>query len=215
MLFRSVPGVLPGRVVVIGGGVSGINAARMATGVGSDITILEVDLERMRFLDITLHTAHTLYSNEAHLMELLPNVDLLIGAVLVPGAKAPTLVSHDLVSRMRPGSVLVDIAIDQGGCFADSRPTTHADPTFTVGNSVFYCVANMPGAVPHTSTYALTNVTLPYAVELADRGWQAALRRDHALSLGLNAHEGVITNAAVAQAHGYSSVAVADADVLA
>jgi alanine dehydrogenase len=130
--------------------------------------------------------------------------------VLIPGAKAPTLVSNELVSRMKPGSVLVDISIDQGGCFEDSRPTTHAEPTYKVHDSVFYCVANMPGAVPHTSTYALTNVTLPYALELAERGWRDALRRDRALALGLNTHEGQLTNAPVAEAHGYRSVAIED-----
>ena len=166
------------------------------------MTILEVDLERMRFLDITLHTAHTLYSSEAHLIDLLPTVDLLIGAVLVPGAAAPKLVTDAMVADMRAGSVLVDIAIDQGGCFEDSRPTTHADPTFRVHDSIFYCVANMPGAVPHTSTYALTNVTLRYAASLADRGWREALRRDPALALGLNTHDGELTNGPVAQAHG-------------
>ena len=136
------------------------------------------------------------------------DADLVIGAVLVTGAKAPKLVSNDLVSRMKPGSVLVDIAIDQGGCFEDSRPTTHADPTFRVHNSVFYCVANMPGAVPNTSTYALTNATLPYVVELADKGWRRALPADPALALGLNTHEGELTNAPVAAAHGYESVTV-------
>jgi alanine dehydrogenase len=138
------------------------------------------------------------------------DADLVIGAVLVPGAKAPQLVSNELVSRMKPGSVLVDISIDQGGCFEDSRPTTHDEPTFAVHDSVFYCVANMPGAVPHTSTYALTNVTLPYALELADKGWRQALRDDHPLALGLNTHEGQLTNAPVAEAHGYTAVAVED-----
>ena len=147
VLLGGVPGVLPGRVVVLGGGASGINAARMATGLGADVTILEVDLERMRFLDITLHTAHTLYSNEAHLIELLPNVDLLIGAVLVPGAKAPKLISREMLRRMRPGSVLVDIAIDQGGCAETSRPTTHHDPVYVEEGVTHYCVANMPGGL--------------------------------------------------------------------
>ena len=161
VLLGGVPGVLPGKVVVLGGGASGINAARMAQGLGADVTILEVDLERMRFLDITLHTAHTLYSNEAHLMELLPNVDLLIGAVLVPGAKAPKLINRDMLRRMRPGSVLVDIAIDQGGCAETSRPTTHHDPVFVEEGVTHYCVANMPGAYARTATQALTNVTYP------------------------------------------------------
>src|SRR5258708_5013538 len=152
VLLGGVPGVLPGRVVVIGGGVSGINAARMATGVGADVTVLEVDLERMRFLDITLHTAHTLYSNEAHLMDLLPSVDLLIGAVLVPGAKAPKLIGRDMLRRMRPGSVLVDIAIDQGVCAETSRPTTHENPVFVEEGVAHYCVATIPGAYARTAT---------------------------------------------------------------
>ena len=201
-LLGGVPGVLPGRVVVIGGGVAGINAARMATGLGADVTILDVDLERMRFLDITLHTAHTLYSNESHLMELMPNVDLLIGAVLVPGAKAPKLISRAMLRRMKPGSVLVDIAVDQGGCFADSHATTHADPTFTVHGSLFYCVGNMPGAVPNTSTYALTNATLPYVRAIANNGWVGAMRTDPSLALGLNTHAGEMISEPVAAAHG-------------
>src|SRR5207344_2841248 len=154
-----------------------INAARMAQGLGADVTILEVDLERMRFLDITLHTAHTLYSNESHLMELLPNVDLLIGAVLVPGAKAPKLIRRDMLRRMRPGSVLVDIAIDQGGCAETSRPTTHHDPVFIEEDVTHYCVANMPAAYARTATQALTNVTYPYVEALADHPLPEALRR--------------------------------------
>src|SRR5947207_8074576 len=159
VLLGGVPGVLPGKVVVLGGGAAGINAARMAQGLGADVTILEVDLERMRFLDITLHTAHTLYSNESHLLELLPNVDLLIGAVLVPGAKAPKLISRAMLRKMRPGSVLVDIAIDQGGCAETSRPTTHHDPVYVEEGVTHYCVANMPAAYARTATQALTNVT--------------------------------------------------------
>jgi alanine dehydrogenase len=152
----------------------------------------------------------TIASNAYEVERAVLDADLVIGAVLIPGAKAPTLVSNELVSRMKPGSVLVDISIDQGGCFEDSRPTTHDNPTYRVHDSVFYCVANMPGAVPHTSTYALTNVTLPYAVELADRGWRDALRRDHALALGLNTHEGQLTNAPVAEAHGYDAVTLSE-----
>jgi alanine dehydrogenase len=136
------------------------------------------------------------------------DADMVIGAVLVPGAKAPTLITNEQVSRMKPGSVLVDISIDQGGCFEDSRPTTHADPTYQVHNSMFYCVANMPGAVPHTSTYALTNVTLPYAVELANRGWRDALKADHALALGLNTYDGAVTYGPVADAHGMQAVSL-------
>jgi alanine dehydrogenase len=169
VLLGGVPGVLPGKVVVLGGGASGINAARMAQGLGADVTILEVDLERMRFLDITLHTAHTLYSNEAHLMELLPDVDLLIGAVLVPGAKSPKLINRKMLRRMRPGSVLVDIAIDQGDCAETSRPTTHHDPVFVEEGVIHYCVANMPAAYARTATQALTNVTYRY-IESRGRG---------------------------------------------
>lgn len=161
VLLGGVPGVLPGKVVVIGGGTSGINAARMAQGLGADVTILEVDLERMRFLDITLHTAHTLYSNEAHLQEVLPQVDLLIGAVLVPGARAPRLITREMLRCMKPGSVFVDIAIDQGGCAETSRPTAHENPTFVEEGVIHYCVANMPGAYARTATQALTNVTAP------------------------------------------------------
>src|SRR5881296_3137645 len=202
MLLGGVPGVLPGRVVVLGGGVSGINAARMATGVGADVTILEVDLERMRFLDITLHTAHTLYSNEAHLMELLPSVDLLIGAVLVPGAKAPRLIRREMLRRMRPGSVLVDIAIDQGGCAETARPTTHHDPVFVEEGVTHYCVANMPGAYTRTATQALTNVTYRYIELLADQGLEGACNKQPALLGGVNTRDGKLTCKAVADAHG-------------
>ena len=202
VLLGGVPGVLPGRVLVLGGGVSGINAARMATGVSADVTILEVDLERMRFLDITLHTAHTLYSNEAHLMELLPQVDLLIGAVLLPGARAPKLITRGMLRSMRPGSVLVDIAIDQGGCAETSRPTTHHDPVFVEEGVTHYCVANMPAAYARTATQALTNVTHPYIELLADVGLADACRRQPALLGGLNVVRGQLTCPAVAAAHG-------------
>lgn len=201
-LLGGVPGVLPGRVVVLGGGVAGINAARMATGMGADVTILEVDVERMRFLDITLHTAHTLYSNEVHLMELLPQVDLLIGAVLLPGAKAPRLIRREMLRRMRPGSVLVDIAIDQGGCAETSRPTTHHDPVFVEEGVIHYCVANMPAAYARTATQALTNVTYPYIELLADAGLHAACRLQPALIGGINLIDGRLTCRAVADAHG-------------
>ncbi len=201
-LLGGVPGVLPGKVVVLGGGSSGINAARMAQGLGADVTILEVDLERMRFLDITLHTAHTLYSNEAHLMELLPGVDLLIGAVLVPGAKAPKLINREMLRRMRPGSVLVDIAIDQGGCAETSRPTTHHDPVYVEEGVTHYCVANMPGAYARTATQALTNVTQRYIELLADHGLAEACRLQPALIGGLNVMHGQVTHKAVAGAHG-------------
>src|SRR5512133_776310 len=195
-------GVLPGKVVVLGGGTSGINAARMAQGLGADVTILEVDLERMRFLDITLHTAHTLYSNEAHLIDLLPAVDLLIGAVLVPGARAPKLIRREMLRRMRPGSVLVDIAIDQGGCAETSRPTTHDNPVFVEEGVTHYCVANMPGAYARTATQALTNVTYRYIEMIADMGLKEACEQQKALLGGINVMGGKLTHKAVAQAHG-------------
>lgn len=202
VLLGGVPGVLPGKVVVLGGGASGINAARMATGLGADVTILEVDLERMRFLDITLHTAHTLYSSEAHLMDLLPDVDLLIGAVLVPGARAPKLISREMLAIMRPGSVLVDIAIDQGGCAETSRATTHQMPVYVEEGVTHYCVANMPGAYARTATQALTNVTYRYIETLADHGLAEACQRQPALLGGINVMGGKVTHKAVAEAHG-------------
>ncbi|MDE2714782.1 MAG: alanine dehydrogenase [Limisphaerales bacterium] len=201
-LLGGVPGVLPGKVVVLGGGVSGVNAARMATGLGADVTILEVDVERMRFLDITLHTAHTLYSDHAHLMELLPNVDLLIGAVLVPGAKAPKLITREMLRAMRPGSVVVDIAIDQGGCAETSRPTTHNDPVYTEEGVIHYCVANMPGAYARTATQALANVTFPYVDLIATRGLAEAAAAKPELLGGINVMNGQVTCPAVAEAHG-------------
>jgi alanine dehydrogenase len=201
VLLGGVPGVLPGKVVVLGGGTSGINAARMAQGLGADVTILEVDLERMRFLDITLHTAHTLYSNEAHLLEILPSVDLLIGAVLLPGARAPRLIRRDMLRRMRPGSVFVDIAIDQGGCAETSRPTTHDRPVFVEEGVTHYCVANMPGAYARTATQALTNVTYRYIEMLADSGLAEACHLQPALRSGINVLNGQPTHKAVAEAH--------------
>jgi alanine dehydrogenase len=210
-LMGGVPGVYAAKVVVIGAGVSGQNAAAIALGMQAEVLLLDKNVARLRQMD-AIYQGHcqTVTSNAYEVEKAVLDADLVIGAVLIPGAKAPTLISNELVSRMKPGSVLVDISIDQGGCFEDSRPTTHADPTYKVHNSVFYCVANMPGAVPHTSTYALTNVTLPYAVELANRGWRDALRADRALALGLNTHEGQLTNAAVAEAHGYRAVSVSD-----
>jgi len=208
VLLGGVPGVLPGKVVVLGGGAAGINAARMAQGLGADVTILEVDLERMRFLDITLHTAHTLYSNESHLLALLPGVDLLIGAVLVPGAKAPKLITREMLRRMRPGSVLVDIAIDQGGCAETSRPTTHHDPVFVEEGVTHYCVANMPGAYARTATQALTNVTFRYIETLAELGLAEACQKQPALAGGLNVMNGGVTHPAVAAAHGLACRAV-------
>ena len=202
VLLGGVPGVLPGKVVVLGGGSAGVNAARMAQGLGADVTILEVDLERMRFLDITLHTAHTLYSSEAHLMDLLPHVDLLIGAVLVPGARAPKLLNREMLARMRPGSVLVDIAIDQGGCAETSRATTHQMPVYVEEGVTHYCVANMPGAYARTATQALTNVTYRYIETLADHGLAEACRHHPALVSGINVMNGKVTHQAVAEAHG-------------
>ncbi|WNV90514.1 alanine dehydrogenase [Umezawaea sp. Da 62-37] len=202
VLPGGVPGVAPARVVVIGGGVAGLNAATIAVGMGADVQILDTNVDRLRQIDAQFRGGlRTIASNSYAVDQAVREADLVIGAVLVPGAKAPKLVSNELVSRMRPGAVLVDIAIDQGGCFADSRPTTHADPTYAVHDTVFYCVANMPGAVPRTSTYALTNVTLPYAVALADRGWQPALRADRSLALGVNVHDGQLVNLPVAEAH--------------
>jgi alanine dehydrogenase len=208
VLLGGVPGVLPGRVVVLGGGTSGVNAARMATGLGADVTILEVDLERMRFLDITMQTAHTLYSSEASLVEILPNVDLLIGAVLVPGARAPKLISREMLRSMKPGSVLVDIAIDQGGCAETSRPTTHVHPVFVEEGVIHYCVANMPGAYARTATQALVNVTYPFIEALADFGLAEAVRRHPGLVSGINIMAGQLTCEAVAEAHGLAYVPV-------
>ncbi|GAA3016534.1 alanine dehydrogenase [Actinokineospora globicatena] len=206
VLPGGVPGVLPAKVAVIGGGVSGVNAATIALGLGADVTVLDTNVDRLRQLDAQFNgRVRTLASNRYAVEQAAKDADLVIGAVLVPGAKAPTLISNALVAQMKPGSVLVDIAIDQGGCFEDSRPTTHAEPTYPVHNSIFYCVANMPGAVPNTSTFALTNVTLPYAVALANQGWHKALTADKALALGLNTHQGHLTNAPVAEAHSLPS----------
>jgi alanine dehydrogenase len=202
VLLGGVPGVLPGKVVVLGGGVSGVNAARMATGLGADVTILEVDVERMRFLDITLHSAHTLYSSEAHLFELLPQVDLLIGAVLVPGAKAPRLIKREMLRKMRPGSVFVDIAIDQGGCSETSKPTTHDDPVYEEEGVLHYCVTNMPAAYARTATQALTNVTFRYVELLAEHGLAEACRIQPALASGINVHRGRLVTPVIAAAHG-------------
>jgi alanine dehydrogenase len=203
VLMGGVSGVYAAKVVVIGAGVSGMNAAAIALGMQAEVLLLDRNIERLRQAD-RIYQGHlqTIASNKFEIERAALDADLVIGAVLVPGAKAPMLISNELVSRMKPGSVLVDISIDQGGCFEDSRPTTHADPTYIVHNSVFYCVANMPGAVPHTSTYALTNVTLPYAVAIADQGWREALRADATLALGLNTYAGELTYAPVAEAHG-------------
>ncbi|MEW2380236.1 alanine dehydrogenase [Micromonospora sp. NPDC047812] len=212
ILMGGVSGVYAAKTVVIGAGVSGMNAAAIALGLQAEVLLLDKNVARLRQAD-AIYRGHlqTVASNAYEIERAVLDADLVIGAVLVPGAKAPTLISNELVSRMKPGSVLVDISIDQGGCFEDSRPTTHAEPTYQVHDSIFYCVANMPGAVPHTSTYALTNVTLPYALELANHGWREALRRDPALALGLNTHDGQVTYGPVAEAHGMASLALADA----
>ena len=206
VLLGGVPGVAPARVVVIGGGVAGLNAAVIAMGMGADVVVIDRSINRLQYIDTIYNgriktligTAHAV-SREVRL------ADLVIGAVLVHGAKAPKLVSNALVKTMKSGSVLVDIAIDQGGCFEDSRPTTHAEPTYKIHDSIFYCVANMPGAVPVASTYALTNATLPYALSIANNGWREACVRDKDLAKGLNVHEGKVYYQAVAQAHGYAS----------
>ena len=211
VLLGGVPGVLPGKVMVIGGGVVGFNAAQMAVGLGADVTILDRDPEVLERLGIHFESrAKTLFSNRANIEAMLSEADLVIGAVLVPGAAAPKLVSRDMLKCMKPGSVLVDVAIDQGGCFETSHATTHADPTYVVDGVVHYCVANMPGAVARTSTYALNNVTLPHALRIADMGWQAALRANPHLAAGLNVHAGKITYEAVAQDLGYLYTPVAE-----
>jgi alanine dehydrogenase len=203
LLVPGVPGTYPASIVVLGGGVAGTNAVSVSVGLGADVTVLDTNIQRLRELDaLYAGRVKTIASNTFEIDRAVVAADMVIGSVLVPGAKAPKLVSNELVSRMKPGSVLVDIAIDQGGCFADSHPTTHADPTFRVHNSLFYCVANMPGAVANTSTYALTNATLPYARAVADNGWVAALRADPSLALGLNIHRGKVINGPVATAHG-------------
>lgn len=202
LLVPGVPGTYPASIVVLGGGVAGTSAVAIAVGLGADVTVLDTNIQRLRELDeIYAGRVRTIASNGFEIDRACVAADMVIGSVLVPGAKAPKLVSNELVSRMKPGSVLVDIAVDQGGCFADSHPTTHADPTFTVHGSLFYCVANMPGAVPNTSTYALTNATMPYVRAIANTGWKAALRVDASLALGLNTHDGGVVSAPVAMAH--------------
>ena len=211
VLPGGVPGVHPAKVTVIGGGVAGLNAATVAVGMGADVEVLDTNVDRLRQLDQQFQgRLRTVTSNSYAIGQAVREADLVIGAVLVPGAKAPKLVDNHLVSDMKPGAVLVDIAIDQGGCFADSHPTTHDNPTYPVHDAVFYCVANMPGAVPRTSTYALTNVTLPYAAAIAEHGWQGALRADSALALGLNAHLGALTNHPVGVAHDIADTPLAD-----
>jgi alanine dehydrogenase len=209
VLLGGIGGVAQAKVVIIGAGVSGQNAANIALGMGADVTLLDTDLDKLRMSFWRYNNrVHGLASSKHAIEEQVRQADLVIGSVLIPGAKAPKLVTNDLVKQMKPGSVLVDIAIDQGGCFEDSHPTTHADPTFQVHESIFYCVANMPGAVPNTSTYALTNSTLPYTVALADKGWQQACRDDQSLALGLNTHAGRLTNAPVGEAHAMEHVSL-------
>jgi alanine dehydrogenase len=202
VLLGGVPGVLPGRVVVVGGGTSGVNAARMGTGLGADVTILDVDLERLRYLDLAMANANTLYSSEANLHELVADCDLLVGAVLLPGAKAPKLITRAMLKKMKPGSVLVDISIDQGGCAETSRPTTHLDPVYVEEGVTHYCVANMPAAYARTATQALTNVTYRYIELLADSGLDGACKKQPALIGGINTRDGRLTCRAVAEAHG-------------
>jgi len=205
VLLAGVPGVAPGKVVVIGGGVAGLNAAVIAMGMGADVTVLDRSLPRLAYIDSLYNGRIKTLASTMHAIDReIKQADLVIGAVLVHGAKAPKLVTNAQVAQMKPGSVLVDIAIDQGGCFEDSKPTTHADPTFKIHNSIFYCVANMPGAVPVASTYALTNATLPYALAIANKGWEQAIDEDQALDRGLNVHAGKVRYNAVAVAHGYA-----------
>ncbi|HEY3529829.1 MAG TPA: alanine dehydrogenase [Nocardioides sp.] len=207
VLMGGVGGVANAKVVIIGAGVSGQNAANIALGMGADVTLLDTDLDKLRMSFWRYNNrVHGLASSQLAIRQQVMEADMVIGAVLIPGAAAPKLVSNELVSQMKPGSVLVDIAVDQGGCFEDTHATTHSDPTFEVHNSIFYCVANMPGAVPNTSTYALTNATLPYAVALADKGWVRACRDDHSLALGLNTHDGKLTNGPVGEATGIDPV---------
>ena len=210
VLLGGVPGVLPARVLVIGGGVVGFNAAQMAVGLGADVTILDRDPEQLERLGMHFESrAKTRFSNRANIQQMICEAELVIGAVLVPGAAAPKLVTRDMLKCMKPGAVLVDVAIDQGGCFETSHATTHADPTYLVDGIVHYCVANMPGAVARTSTYALNNVTLPHALRIADLGWKGALKADAHLAAGLNVHAGKVTYEAVAGELGYDYMPVA------
>jgi alanine dehydrogenase len=201
VLMGGVPGVPPANVIVIGGGIVGVNAAKIAAGMGANTTILDINIQKLRYLDDVMpKNVRTLFSTEGNIRNLLPTTDLVIGAVLIPGAKAPNLIQRDMLGLMRPGTVLVDVAIDQGGCFETSKPTTHAEPIYIIDDVVHYCVANMPGAVPYTSTLGLTNVTLPYAVQIATKGWKKALNDDPELKKGLNIANGKIVYKYVADA---------------
>lgn len=203
ILLGGVPGVAPGKVLVLGGGIVGTQAAKMAAGLGAQVTILDVSLTRLRYLsDVMPPNVTTLYSNEYNIRKLIATSDLIVGAVLIPGAKAPKLITRDMLKEMRPGTVLVDVAVDQGGCIETCSPTTHEDPVFIIDDIVHYCVANMPGAVPYTSTIALTNATLPYAIQLANKGWRQACKDDNALKLGLNVVGGKVVYRGVADAFG-------------
>lgn len=209
LLVPGVAGTHPADIVVLGGGVAGTSAVAMAVGLGAKVTVLDTNLQRLRELDaLYAGRVQTIASNSYEIEKAAVSADMVIGSVLIPGAKAPKLITNAIVKKMKPGSVLVDIAIDQGGCFEDSHATTHSEPTFTVHNSIFYCVANMPGAAPQTSTYALTNATAPYARALANLGWKDALRADASLALGLNTHDGKLTNDAVGVAHGIDAVSL-------
>ncbi|TVQ67924.1 MAG: alanine dehydrogenase [Balneolaceae bacterium] len=201
VLMGGIPGVPPANVIVLGGGIVGVNAAKIAAGMGANTVILDLNIPRLRYLDDVMpKNVRTLYSTEGNIRALLPHTDLVIGAVLIPGAKAPSLIRRDMLSLMRPGTVMVDVAIDQGGCFETSKPTTHDDPIYIIDDVVHYCVANMPGAVPYTSTLGLTNVTLPYAVQIANKGWKRALNEDPELKMGLNIADGKIVYKYVADA---------------
>jgi len=203
VLMGGIPGVPPANTLVLGGGIVGVNAAKIAAGMGSNTTIMDINMPRLRYLDDVMpKNITTLFSSEANIRAMLPTVDLIIGAVLKPGAKAPHLITREMLSHMRPGTVLVDVAIDQGGCFETSKPTTHQDPVYFVDEILHYCVANMPGAVPYTSTLGLTNVTLPYAVALANKGWKQAVKDDVELLKGVNIVEGTIVYEDVAEAFG-------------
>lgn len=203
ILLGGVPGVPPAKIMILGGGVVGTQAAKMAAGLGANVAILDVNLNRLRYLDDVLpNNVETIYSNEYNIRKLIPAMDLIVGAVLIPGAKAPHLITRDMLSIMKPGTVLVDVAVDQGGCIETCKPTTHADPTYVIDGIVHYCVANMPGAVPYTSTLALTNATLPYAIDLANKGWKKACVDNLGLRRGLNIVQGKVVYQGVAEAFG-------------